>query len=1066
MPAPIAIPLIAASPQIGAAIAAGGAAIGTYIAGQAFKRSYESGQISTPGILKPNSTPQQFTDASANYLKAYSEYETTRGKGFSSLQADKDVATEIAKNYDWVAVDEASGKLAILADRDLAAGGDLSVSVTGSNVTVSNDVVLKNIPFENYGTDQLPLAVTQETAFNIALSDDGTLPLIVEQEVALSNLQLVAQSAIEYEKINPVSDNQTTILSNQTTAELPNGIGQDLVDQTVPNSSLIDNVNLSEAIAAANQDLGLPPVQSFGEDVVNPAFSPEQVRITAGYLEDTPVVVAPDAITNASSFESARALEIAAANSLGTTPGVELPPPLARSNFNNATQSITNTRAVSQESPKTNTSAGSKPTPKERPNPLHDYVNWTYKISWYALSKDKANIISSGKLNPGGEGALTEGATPIMSSGGLKQHSNDFPYDMYFNSLTIESIVGVSGRSRGVDGISFDMEVVEPYNITLIPRLVQANNNLNGNKDWGLGFYLLKVEFIGYDDQGEPKIVPNTTKYFPFQMVNFTFKVGAKHTAYQIKGVPYHHMSQTALDNTIPFHMEIVGGTVEEIFNGSKATATGSGSRGGGARDSSIATTDGVTGGNSGGPLVKGVAIALNENEDFIKKAYPKKEKNNFSFEFKDDMGSSKVNDPETYQTSAFAMSNPKKLDKYLDKTKNTFRIQNGTKISDLINIVLQMSDYYVKQYKPKSSESDPILSHKIIPQVTYGKYDCVTKTWQRDVKFVVKKHVIYGNDTEGFGKKAPPGYSKSYKWLFTGQNKDVLNVDIDYKVAFFDVKNANEKIKVLSKDGSANVRDGDQANNEPCVIPELPARSILVSGIASQNNTGAKDRNIATLSLEELFHKQFDSAGDNISLNLQIIGDPDLLQQDNLLYSANTDGSQTFIPNSSVNFQDFEVYFNFEFKSPMKDYDDSTGLFQVNDATTNSFNGLYKIVKVKSEFRGGKFTQQIENYRVRTQSNSSGEARTSSSRSGFRQGGTDAVVENSTYTVNQNDSNPFDVAGGGFVTSEGDSNPFTVAGGTTTDAANAAQNSTRDLTQELINNNPGDPNVPTSSFG
>lgn len=1068
MPAPIAIPLIAASPQLGAAIIAGGAAIGTYIAGQAFKKSYETGQISAPSILKPNSSPQQFTEASANYLRAYSEYESNRGKAFSNLQTDKDVATEIAKNYDWVAVDEASGKLAILADRDLAAGGHLNVSVNTDKLIVSNDTVFKNIPFENYGTDKLPLAVTQETAFNVTLSEDGTLPLIIEQEVTLNNLQYVAQTAIEYERINFDSTFPAAILPDQREFDLPPQV--DVVTPELTNTVPVADVNMAEPIAAANQDLGIPSVQSFGEDVINPAFTPEQAARTASYLEDTPLVGVPEAISTSAGFENARALEIAAANSLGTTPGVELPPPLARSNFNSETQSVINPRAISQETAKINTSAGSKPVPKERPNPLHAYANWTYKITWYALSKEKANIVSSGRLNPGGEGALTEGATVIMSSGGLKQHSSDFPNDMYFGSLTIESIVGVGNQSRGVDGIYFQMEVIEPYNITLIPRLVTANNSLNGNKDWGLGFYLLKVEFIGYDDQGEPKIVPNTTKWFPFNINDFNFKVGPKHTSYNIKGTPYHHVSQSPLDNTIPFHMEIVGGTVEEIFNASKATAgsAATGTRGGGVRDSSIATTDGVTGGNAGGPLVKGVSVALNENEDFIKKAYPRKEKNKYSFEFKDGIGASKVTDAVTYQTSAFAMSNPKKLDRYLDKTKNTFRIQNGTKISDLINIILQMSDYYINQFKPGGSSNDPIIAHKIIPQVKFGNYDCVTKTWQREVTFVVKKHIIYGNDIEGFGKKAPPGYCKSYKWLFTGQNKDVIDVNIDYKVAFFDVKNANEKIKVLSKDGSSNVRNNDIPNNEPCVIPELPVRSILVSGIASQSNTGAKDRNVATLSLEELFHRQFDSEGDNIQLNLTIIGDPDLLQQDNLLYNTNVDNGQIFIPNSSINFQDFEVYFNFEFKSPMKDYDDSTGLFQVNDASTNSFNGLYKVVKVKSEFRNGKFTQQIENYRVRTQSNANDQARTSgdSARSGFRQGGTDTVAENPTYSVREGDSNPFDVAGGDTVVRSGDSNPFDVAGGTTIDAANAAQNAAPDLTQELINNNPGDPNVPTSTFG
>lgn len=1076
MPAPIAIPLIAASPQLGAAIIAGGAAVSTYIAGQVFKNSYTSTSPSVPSILRPNSSPQEFTEAATNYLKAYADYESAKANGFYNLQNSRDLAVEIAKNYDWVAVDEATGNLAILTDNNLAQGGSFNVEVKGNEITLSNEAISKIIPFENYGTDDLPLAVNQTTALDITLSEDGTLPLIIDKEIELENRQFLAQTAIEFNKLNQENPDQTLGAADlippvdayyTLQIDIPAELGADVIDQSIPNATIASDVNMVEPMADAAADLALPPVQTFGEDVISPTFSPEQARTTASYLEDSPIVTSPDVVNTAGTLENARALEIAAANALTDSTGTELPPPLTRSNFNSETQSVTNTSAVSQETPKSNTVAGSNPVPQEKPNPLHDYANWTYKITWYAISKDKANTISRGQITPGAEASITDGASPIMSSGGLKQHSAEFPNDMYFSNLVIESIVANSSRSRGTDAISFEMEVIEPYNITLIPRLVTVNDSLNGNKDWGLGFYLLKVEFIGYNDEGSPKVIPNTTKYFPFQMVNLTFKVGAKHTAYQIKGVPYHHMSQTALDNTIPFHMEIVGGTVEEIFNGAKATATGSGSTGGGVRDSSIATTDGVTGGNAGGPLIKGVSIALNENEEFIKKAYPNKLTNTYAFEFLDGIGANRVNDPDTYQTSAFAMSNPKKLDRYLDKTKNTFRIQNGTKISDLINIILQMSDYYVKQYKPSGNENDPINTHKIIPQVEYGSYDCVTKTWQRKVKFVVKKHVIHGNDIEGFGKKAPTGYAKSYKWLFTGQNKDVINVDVDYKVAFFDVKNANEKIKVSSKDGSVNVQNNDNASTGACVIPELPVRSLMVSGIASQSNTGARDRNIATLSLEELFHKQFDSAGDNIQLNLTIVGDPDLLQQDNLLFSTNTDNSQVFIPNNSINFQDFEVYFNFEFKSPMKDYDDSTGLFQVSDTTTNAFSGLYKIVKVKSEFRAGKFTQQLENYRVRTQSNVGNEARSSATTgtTGFRQGGTDAVLENATYTIKAGDSNPLDVAGGGPTLADITANRDRIINDTT-NQANQAVNAAPDLTQQLINNNPGDPNVPTSTFG
>lgn len=1057
MPAPLAIPLIAASPQLGAAIGAGAAAIGAYIAGQSFKRSYENGQISAPSILKPSSTPQQYTDATANYLKAYSEYETTRGKGFSSLQSDKDVATEIAKNYDWVAVDEANGKLAILADRDLAAGGSLNVEVKGSDINFYNDNVSRLVPFENYGTDNLPLAVTRETPINIALSEDGTLPLIVNQEVELSNRQLVAQTAIEYTNYNVDPSNIAAVTNQDITIDIPTPPGLDVIDQGVQGSFAgitgtdVPFIGNPSAVGAQG---------GIGSDVITPGFTVEDAVRTAGYLEDTPTVSSPDSVSSAGSLELARQQEIAAVNAAAAgsanNPGVELPPPLSRANFNNETQNQTNPNYVSQESAKVNDLGGSKDIPKVRPNPLHAYSNWTYKFTLYALSREKANLVSSGKLKPGGEAALLEGAVLICSSGGSPEHSSAFPKDMYFGTVNLETVVGLSSRNRGTDLAKIDLEIIEPYNATLLPRLVSVNTQLNGNADWGLGFYLLKLDFLGYDDAGNPIKIDKTTKYFPISLLDFQFSVGPKHTLYKISGVPYHQVSQSALDNTIPFHMEIVGGTVNEVFNGNKTLAGTDPAVADGVRDGSPAGDGvGATGGNVGGPLVKGVAIALNDNETYIAKGNPGKKKNEFSFEFLDGIGEKEVFDATKYRNQGFAMSDPQGLQKFIDKTKNVFRIQAGTRISDLINIVLQMSKYYVDQY----GKTDQGLNlHKIVPQVEFVSYDETTKLWQRKIKFVVTKHTVYGQDVENFGKKAPPGYSKRYQWLFSGKNQDVIDVDVNYKVAFYDIKNANERIRVASADGYAQQENATTDKNKK--VGELNARTYYASSIADMQNTAAKDRDVKTLSIEELFKRQFDSVGDNVSLKLTIVGDPDLIQQDNILYGV-VQTDDEFIGDGSLNYQANEAYFYFEFKSPFNDYSDSDGLFQVNDNSTNSFNGIYKVVTVKSEFSRGKFTQQISNVRVRTQSNENSSARNSdSARLGFRQGGTDTIAEDATYSLRYGDSNPIDIAGGLL------SDAVSSTVDTITEAANQAVNFAPDLATDLINNNPGDPNVPTSPFG
>jgi hypothetical protein len=99
-------------------------------------------------------------------------------------------------------------------------------------------------------------------------------------------------------------------------------------------------------------------------------------------------------------------------------------------------------------------------------------------------------------------------------------------------------------------------------------------------------------------------------------------------------------------------------------------------------------------------------------------------------------------------------------------------------------------------------------------------------------------------------------------------------------------------------------------------------------------------------------------------------VGDPDLIQQDNIMYGVNTDKNKLIYDFGSLNYLHYEAYFMFQFAIPRKDYDDETGLFDISSGNTNYFDGFYKIVSVTSEFRGGKFTQKLDNFKVSKQSN------------------------------------------------------------------------------------------------
>lgn len=929
-------------------------------------------------VLTLASSSNMFVDASANYLKAETELQTAYPKiSNQGPAAELAVTREIANKYNYVAADEASGRLGVLADQTLANGGSLLVDINGNNVSFTNDVINKSVPFENFGTVDLPLAVVSENAaINVILPEDAATPLIVNQEVAANNLQLVAQTVIIATEYNTGNENQYIAGSSTSSLSGDFTIPDEFINPDVVSPGIelvsVTNTNVSAVDIQIPTDLPADVVLNF----------PGDARKSTGYVEDagsgTGAITLEDARNNNRAMDSAsKEAGLQAAASSPTGGGtVDMPPPsTSAAPSNNAAAG--NASYNSQAQKEYNISAGgvSRNISESavKINPLHEYVNYTYKFSIYAVPRTTINKISNGEISPGNEEAIISSGELLISSGGAKTADRGglFGVDFYIDNVALTSIVGQGARSRGTDVIEFGFDIIEPYNTTLLVRLVGQSYKITGKPDFAMMFFVMKIDFLGYTDSGQPKSIPKTSKFLPFQMINMEFEVGNRGTVYKIKAIPVNHAAQTILDNTIPFHMEISGGTIQEIFNGDAALVTSSSAANQRAENSPATDV-------KAGPKTysKGVKQALDEGEKYLVTSKAQVFPNTYSFDFRDGIGDKKIVDPQVYRTQGFRMSDVKKPEELnpkntkLDPSKNTVRVQAGSKITDLINNVLQISDYYTGQFSTEKRPNKPLMFHKIIPLIKFGELDPKTNLYQRAVTYVVKPYTMFGNDKENFGQKAPTSPVKRYQWIFTGQNRDIIDFKLNYKMSFFELRNAADKAMVAEGDGEeANPLDGAGDDNSILDTGVFPRRVRPVFGIADQSNTGGTDRSIKTLKLAELFKKQFDSSGDLISLDLKIVGDPDLIQQDNILYGAAGDSNQLQYASGSVNFGDHEVYFNIEFKNPISDYNDQTGLFNVTSQETNFFSGLFKIISVKSEFRGGRFTQTLQNFRVRRQS-------------------------------------------------------------------------------------------------
>jgi hypothetical protein len=628
-----------------------------------------------------------------------------------------------------------------------------------------------------------------------------------------------------------------------------------------------------------------------------------------------------------------------------------------------------------------------------RPNKLHSYTNWTYRISLYGIPKETINQIYSKSVYPGNESVLMNGAQFICADGGsgIGIDRSYFPTDLTIDNLELETIVNTSGgRTRGTDVIKLKFDIIEPYTVNFLSRLQIMASSINPGGNWSSTFFVMKIEFLGYNDQGVPQssnsngdVIPGTTKFIPFTFVNMKFSVTASGGKYSCQGIPANAIGLTGLDNVIPFHAEFQAGTVKELFEAPTFTSTTTTTTGTGldAREQPVTTTTQNTTDGSNTVVTKGIAAALNNSEQEKIKPENKGQKiaNKYEFEFADEIGNAAIIDPAKFKEQAVANYGGKDLDAIkkgkigsltLSTDKNNFKASAGTKITDFIGSVITVSNYMTDQNTTSGHDTQVLKTWKITPVIQFNNIDPATNYYSRTVKYVVTPYMSYGNDATGFGQ-APVSQNqivKTYKYIYSGDNRDVIDASIDYNMAFFELKNGvptnytDKADDALGQNAQYAGGGYDGSTDNRFFKP----RYQYLRGLANRQNTGSTTISGKAIAVQDLMEKLYDNRGDMIQLDFNIVGDPDWISQDYAIMHPSLIGNESFLKNGSVNYTN-AVYFNFYFATPNTDYDDTSGLF--NPAGNYSeFSGIYRVISVTSSFSNGKFTQRLKNVRVRNQ--------------------------------------------------------------------------------------------------
>ena len=655
-------------------------------------------------------------------------------------------------------------------------------------------------------------------------------------------------------------------------------------------------------------------------------------------------------------------------------------------------------------------------------NPLHQYASYNYLFTLSALTegqlKDPIGIIGRAPTNviarSAGIGTTTDqsdqtqtGDADITNKWTLLNNrekesivrANDVlneNRDIYFQSVNVETVHSFNPERRSAAVGKIKMVLNEPSGVTLLDKLRAASFNC-GYKDHVDAPYLLSLEFRGFDENGKtlPLNDSHGKRWIPIKIVRMNIRVNNAGATYDIDAIPYNESGFMNRFNYIRTPIEFKNAeffrTFIESFEKDLNKQTEQESKTGlfteGMQDTYKIVVDDKFANepikvNSQKKSINTVPMVdYLQGEDY---SWTQGEDNVQRYSFNSRAGSGQPGDSilkilEDAMLSLQPVQNV--VEKWIQDVASNIQTDREKFDDNYENIVtsedfasLPDEDYYVNWFMIKSKiETDT------------GRFDTITMQHPKIITYYIQPYRIHifrlvkPGVTVGTSKNVR--VKKKYDYVFTGNNTDILDLDINYKVAYYQTKLPKTNSNVRNDTSTDKIDLRDLIGQDMNIDNGLDLRSYP-AGIRNSNAGIFGDESKAETDLfqDALSNPQ----ADMVKVDLKIIGDPSWIGVgqffDLVLKTSNnisTDDKIKILGATGGSWNDKFQCFNFDTHDPIVrlnftmpgDLNEQRGLYDLGGSKSAMFSGLYQVVKVTSSFDNGAFTQILHMIRFKNQS-------------------------------------------------------------------------------------------------
>ena len=205
-------------------------------------------------------------------------------------------------------------------------------------------------------------------------------------------------------------------------------------------------------------------------------------------------------------------------------------------------------------------------TPPPWSNELEGFATMNSIITLAALSRDEIN-------KPDTTYRLNGPKYVVLRSGGSSDKVRTVyeqvlgaSVEFFIDNLEFQSTMVPSREGRTSNMNMFSFDVIEPYSMGLFWETLRLAANAAGYRDYTDAPFLLIMDFMGTDEEGNTGMAPYSRRMVPLKLTKSEFSVDGGGSKYSVSGIAWNEQALTDTIQQVKTDIAITGRTVKEML--------------------------------------------------------------------------------------------------------------------------------------------------------------------------------------------------------------------------------------------------------------------------------------------------------------------------------------------------------------------------------------------------------------------------------------------------------------------------------------------------------------------